>query len=87
MVIVTFLLGEKEKVHLAGTWGKIVVDLEVSGERFVEVVGANHIHATLGDVTEEIETTCRLWNIPVVRLDSEDSMEKFYYEVRSRGKV
>ena len=38
--------------------------------------------ATLGDHTREIEAACMQWNIPVVRLDSDEDMEKFYHEVR-----
>jgi L-fucose isomerase-like protein len=76
-------LGEKEKSHLAGTWGKVIVDLGVKGENFVKVIGANHLSATLGDVTAEVETACRLWGISVVRLDSDDEMKRFYREVRT----
>jgi L-fucose/D-arabinose isomerase len=79
------MLGEKEKDHLAGTWGKVVVDLGVKAENFVKVIGANHLSATLGDVTEEVETACRLWGIPVVRLDSDQDMLRFYREVRDTG--
>ena len=51
-------LGDKEPGHLGGTWGKVVVDLGVRADRFVKVIGANHLHATLGDVTAEIEAAC-----------------------------
>jgi hypothetical protein len=63
----------------------VVVDLNVNPENFVRVIGANHIHATLGDITEEIEIACRGWNIPVIRLDCDESMEKFYHDIRSGG--
>jgi L-fucose isomerase-like protein len=76
-------LGDKERTHLAGTWGKVVVDLGVKAENFVKVIGANHLSATLGDVTAEVETACRLWGIPLVRLDSDADMERFYREVRA----
>ena len=76
-------LGNREPGHLAGTWGKVIVDLGVKGENFVKVIGANHLSATLGDVTAEVETACRLWGIPVVRLDSDADMERFYREVRT----
>jgi L-fucose isomerase-like protein len=79
------LLGEKEKSHLAGTWGKVIVALGVKGENFVKAIGANHLSATLGDVTAEVEAACRVWNIPVVRLDSDEDMRKFYDGVRSGG--
>jgi L-fucose isomerase-like protein len=75
-------LGDKVRSHLGGTWGKVVVDLGVKAENFVKVIGANHLHATLGDVTAEIETACRLWGIGTVRLDSDEDMVRFYDEVR-----
>jgi L-fucose isomerase-like protein len=76
-------LGDREPGHLAGTWGKVIVDLGVRGENIVKVVGANHLSATLGDVTAEVETACRLWGVPVMRLDSDADMERFYREVRT----
>ena len=75
-------LGDKGKSHLAGTRGKVIVNLGVKGENFVKVIGANHLSATLGDVTAEVEATCRLWGVPVVRLDSDEEMKRFYHEVR-----
>jgi L-fucose isomerase len=75
-------LGNREKGHLAGTWGKVIVDLGVKGESFVKVIGANHLSATLGDVTAEMQAACRQWGIGVVRLDSDDDMRRFYDEVR-----
>jgi L-fucose/D-arabinose isomerase len=78
-------LGDREPAHLAGTWGKVIVNLGVDPENFVRVIGANHLSATLGDVTAEVETACRLWGIPVVRLDSDESMERFYRDVRTVG--
>ena len=79
------MLGDKEQSHLAGTWGKVTVELGVKAENFVKAIGANHLSATLGDVTEEVETACRLWGIPVVRLDSDQDMLRFYRDVRSGG--
>ncbi len=75
-------MGEKEPLHLAGTWGKVVVDLGVRGENFVRIAGANHLHATAGDYTPEISIACGQWSIPVIRIDSDDEMENFYQKVR-----
>lgn len=75
-------LGEKERTHLAGTWGKVVVDLGVKAENFVKAIGANHLHATLGDVTAELEAASRLWGIRTVRLDRDKDLLRFYDEVR-----
>ncbi len=81
----TEMLGEKVDTHLGQTWGKVVVDLGVKASNFVKVIGANHLSATLGDVTGEVETACRLWGIPVVRLDSDPDMERFYNEIRYKN--
>jgi L-fucose isomerase-like protein len=78
-------LGDGLKDHLGAAWGKVVVDLGVRGENFVKVVGANHLSATEGDFSREIETVCRLWGIPVLRVDSDREMEAFYREVRLRA--
>jgi L-fucose isomerase-like protein len=79
------MLGEKAKSHLGAAWGKIVVDLGVRGENFVKAAGANHLSATAGDFTREIETVCRLWGIPVLRIDSDREMEEFYRDVRLKA--
>jgi L-fucose isomerase-like protein len=81
----TGMLGEKVSTHLGQTWGKVVVDLGVTASNFVKVIGANHLSATLGDVTGEVETACRLWGIPVVRIDSDADMERFYKEIRYKN--
>jgi L-fucose isomerase-like protein len=79
------MLGEKVDTHLGHTWGKVVVDLGVKASNFVKVIGANHLSATIGDVTGEVETACRLWGIPVVRIDSDDDMIRFYKEIRYKN--
>jgi L-fucose isomerase-like protein len=81
----TEMLGDKVKIHLGQTWGKVVIDLGVKAENFVKVIGANHICATLGDVTAEVSTVCRTWGIPVVRIDSDEEMMRFYEEVRFKS--
>jgi len=81
----TSKLGDKVKYHLGQTWGKIVVDLGVKAENFVKVIGSNHLSATLGDITNEVEIACREFGIPVVRVDCNDEMEKFYNEIRYMG--
>ena len=75
-------LGKNFNTHLGNTWGKVTVDLGVKAENFVSVIGANHLSATLGDVTKEIEIFCRYTGINTVRLDSDDEMESFYRTIR-----
>jgi L-fucose isomerase-like protein len=79
------MLGEDEERHLGHTWGKVVIDLGVRANNFVKVIGANHLSATLGDITREIELVCRMWSIPVVRIDSDDELQRFYTEIRYKN--
>jgi L-fucose isomerase-like protein len=75
-------MGDTEPEHLAGTWGKVVVRLGVRGSNFIKVIGANHIHATIGNVVDEIALACEQWNIPLLRLDSDEDMIQFYHKIR-----
>jgi L-fucose isomerase-like protein len=75
-------LGRDFDRHLGYTWGKVTIDLEVKSDNFVKVIGANHLSATLGDFTEELEIFCRYTEITPVRIDSDDEMKKFYNEIR-----
>ncbi|MCL4377730.1 MAG: hypothetical protein M1409_05000 [Actinobacteria bacterium] len=76
-------LGSNFKKHLGSTWGKVTVDLGVKAENFVKVIGANHLSATLGDITKEIEIFCRYAGIGVLRIDSDTEMENFYKSIRN----
>ena len=76
------LLGENVNSHLGHTWGKVVVNLGVKANNFVKAVGANHLSATLGDVAREVELVCRMWGIPVIRMDSDEELRRFYTEIR-----
>jgi len=76
-------LGDFLNTHLGCVWGKNVIDLGVKAENFVKVFGANHLNVTLGDISKELEYFCRELNIPVVRLDSDSDMERFYNYIRN----
>ena len=79
-------LGKNEPAHLAGTWGVVTINLNTDKDLFVKTFGANHLSVTLGDVSKEIEAACLLWDVPVIRMDSKESMKHFYTSVRMRGK-
>jgi L-fucose isomerase-like protein len=79
------LLGADLEDHLGQTWGKLVVDLGVKASNFVKVIGANHLSATLGDVTKEAALVCRMWGIPVIRIDSNEELQKFYTDIRYKN--
>jgi L-fucose isomerase-like protein len=76
------LLGSDLEHHLGQTWGKVVVDLGVRANNFVKAIGANHLSATLGDVTREASLVCRMWGIPVIRIDSDEALASFYNNIR-----
>lgn len=59
------------------TWPHIAISLGVSGKALMAAVGSNHLCATAGDLTTEITHACRQLDIPVVRLDSEESLREF----------
>ncbi len=82
--VLTQKLGDKLDSHLGQAWGKLVIDMGVRAENFVKVIGANHLSATLGDFTEELSTACRMYGIPVVRIDSDEEMGEFYDFIRYR---
>ena len=79
------LLGEEVHAHLGQAWGKVVINLGVEANNFVKVIGGNHLSATLGDVSGEVELVCRMWGIPVVRIDSDESLRRFYRDIRYRN--
>jgi L-fucose isomerase-like protein len=81
-VFLSSKLKDKLESHIGYPWGKVVVDLGVKAENFVKVVGANHLSGTTGDVTEEVKVACREISIPVIRIDSDDEMSRFYEEIR-----
>jgi L-fucose isomerase-like protein len=74
--------GKNINNHLGQTWGKVTFSLNVKAENFVKVIGANHLSATLGNHTEELEIFCRQTGIKPLRIDSNEQMEKFYNEIR-----
>ncbi|MCG2788836.1 MAG: hypothetical protein L6405_02665 [Actinomycetia bacterium] len=74
--------GKNINNHLGQTWGKVTFSLDVKAENFVKVIGANHLSATLGNYTKEMELFCRQTGIKPLRIDSDEQMEKFYNEIR-----
>jgi L-fucose isomerase-like protein len=74
--------GKNINNHLGQTWGKVTVSLNIKAENFVKVFGANHLSATLGNFTRELELFCRQTGIKPLRIDSDEQMEKFYNEIR-----
>jgi len=74
--------GKDLENHLGQRWGKVVVDLGVSAQNFIKIVGANHLSATAGDYSKEIEYFCRQVNIDIVRIDNDSEILDFYNSSR-----
>ena len=58
-------------------WPNVYVRLGTDPDLLFRVATSNHPVATDGDVAQEITYACRQWGIPIVRLDSNDSMREY----------
>ena len=67
----------RSRIVWGQTWPHIAISLGVSGEALMAGVGSNHLCAAAGDLTTEIAHACRQADIPIVRLDSEESLREF----------
>ncbi|MEZ4769247.1 MAG: hypothetical protein R2844_12575 [Caldilineales bacterium] len=66
----------KEKVmgFFGQMWPNVMVRLGTDPELLFRVAASNHPVATDGDISEEVTYACRQMGIPIVRLDSNQSM-------------
>ena len=55
----------KKNILWGNTWPHIAIDLGVSRKRLVQIVGANHLCALLGDFIDELKFACREAGIEV----------------------
>ncbi len=69
----------KEKVmgFFGEMWPNVMVSLGTDPDLLFRVAASNHPVATDGDVSQEITYACRQMGIPIVRLDSNDSMQEY----------
>jgi L-fucose isomerase-like protein len=74
--------GKDLENHLGQRWGKVVIDLGVNAQNFIKIIGANHLSATIGDYSKEIEYFCRQVNIDIIRIDSNSEIMNFYNSIR-----
>lgn len=58
-------------------WPNVMVRMNSSPELLFRVAASNHPVATDGDVSREVEYACRELDIPIVRLDSNESMQAY----------
>ncbi len=61
------------------TWPHVAIDFGelFEADSFAKAVGSNHLSATYGDYTTEIEHLCRRFDIPTLRIDDADEMQAF----------
>jgi len=67
----------RSRIVWGQTWPHIAISLGVSGQALMAAIGSNHLSATAGDHTAEITHACKQADIPIVRLDSEESLHSF----------
>lgn len=68
---------EQNEIAWGTTWPHTAVQLKVSPEAFLKAVGTNHLSLTMGDYQKELSDIGKLLDVPIVRLDSEDSIGNF----------
>lgn len=66
-------------------WPNVMVRLGTDPDLLFRVAASNHPVATDGDVSQEITYACRQLGIPIVRLDSNDSMREYLDELAARN--
>ncbi|MHA1557396.1 MAG: fucose isomerase [Candidatus Heimdallarchaeota archaeon] len=68
---------EKKEIAWGTTWPHTAVQLKVTPETFLKTVGTNHLSLTMGNYQKELSVVGKLLDVPIVRLDSEESIENF----------
>ncbi len=68
---------EKKEIAWGTTWPHTAIQLKVAPELFIKAVGTNHLSLTMGNYQNELSKVGKLLKVPVVRLDSEDSIRNF----------
>ena len=68
-----------KKILWGQMWPHIPISMggDFDASLFVQAVGSNHLSATYGDVSGEVEHLCRRLDIPVVHIDDADEMLGF----------
>ncbi|MCL5986804.1 MAG: hypothetical protein M1371_09645 [Actinobacteria bacterium] len=72
----------KERVfstYIGSQWPQVAVSMGVKAQKLIRTMGSNHPCAIDGDYIEEIKYTCRELGVPIVRIDSDESLD-YYYE-------
>jgi L-fucose isomerase-like protein len=75
-VAVTGAVRDKVMGFFGQMWPNVMVSLGSDPDLLFRVAASNHPVATDGDVSQEVIYACRQMGIPIVRLDSNDSMRE-----------
>jgi L-fucose isomerase-like protein len=75
-VAVTGAVREKVMGFFGQMWPNVMIRLGTDPDLLFRVAASNHPVATDGDVSQEVIYACRQMGIPIVRLDSNDSMRE-----------
>ena len=74
----------REKILWGRMWPHVAINLgpDFKASALDKIIGSNHLSATYGDFTSEIEHLCHHLDIPVVRIDDAEEMLGFLEEIR-----
>ena len=76
-VAVTGAVKEKVMSFFGQMWPNVMVKLGSDPDLLFRAAASNHPVATTGDVSQEVIYACRQLGIPIVRLDSNDSLAEY----------
>jgi len=70
------------RIQWGEMWPHVAVDFGdmFDADAFAKALGSNHLSATYGDYTSEIEHLCKRFEIPIVRIDDACEMQAFVDE-------
>jgi hypothetical protein len=66
-------------------WPNVYVRLGTDPDLLFRIAASNHPVATDGDISAEVGYACRLLGIPIVRLDSNESMREYLDELAAQN--
>jgi len=76
-VAVTGAVRDKVMGFFGQMWPNVMIRLGTDPDLLFRVAASNHPVATDGDVSQEVIYACRQMGIPIVRLDSNESMREY----------
>ena len=68
---------EKQEFGWGTTWPHTAIEIKVKPDLFIRAIGTNHLSLTLGNFHKELIEISKMLDIPIVRLDDENSLQNF----------